>query len=370
MGTWPRQRSPSVDAMRGLAMATMIVVNNPGDRQHVYRELRHAVWNGFTLADFVFPVFLFLVGVCVALAVNRDAARDGRAGGFWPRVLKRTAILFALGLLENAYLRLELDNLRIPGVLQRIALVYLGVTWLHVRLGRRGIAAVIAAILVGHWLLLTFTPVPGLGRPSLEAGVNLQGWLDQILLGAHIWKRSTTWDPEGVLSTFPAIALGLIGLLAGRWLRAGGQGTARVFATGLAVLFLGLFWDAWFPINKSLCTSSFVLLAGGAGIMLLAGAHRLLDERAEMAMAKPFLILGRNPLAVYLAASFLASTLRHVRVDAGPAGTISLRAALFTALFSGWPDPFLASLAWAILFLLVAFFFAWGLFSRRVVIIA
>ncbi|MHC1788892.1 acyltransferase family protein [Solidesulfovibrio sp.] len=358
-------RLQSVDFLRGLAIAGMIVVNNPGDRQHVFQQLLHAAWDGWTAADFVFPLFLFLVGVCVALAVNREAVAAA-ANGFWPRVVKRAAILFLLGLLENAYLRLSLENLRIPGVLQRIAIVYLAVVWLHVRFGRQGIAALIAAILIGYWLLLAFVPVPGLGHPSLARDANWQGWVDQFVLGRHIWRFQTTWDPEGVLSTFPAIALGLIGLLAGRWLRSGGRDTGRVLALGLVLLLLGLVWNVWFPVNKTLCTSSFVLLTGGCGVALLAASHWLLDGNGKAAWAWSVLLLGRNPLAIYVAASFLASTLRHIRLPDATGGLTTLQAWLFQQLLSGWPDPRAASLAWGVLFLAPLLLGAWALARRQI----
>jgi len=349
-------------------MACMILVNNPGDPLHVYPQLQHAAWNGWTAADFIFPIFLFLAGVCAALAVNRDTVLAGKMPCFWNKVVKRTCILFLLGLLENAYLRFSLENLRILGVLQRIAIVYLAAVWLHVRLGNRGIASVVITTLLGYWLLLALIPVPGLGHPSLGADANLEGWLDQLLLHNHIWKRNTSWDPEGILSTFPAIALGLIGVLAGRRLRAGGQGAARMLAWGLGMLLLGRLWHEWFPINKSICTSSFVLFVGGAGLMLLAGSHWLMDGRGKTAWAKPLVILGTNPLTIYMAASFFAATLRHIKLPDGAGGTITLQTSLFGTLFSGWTHSSLASLAWAALFLLIMFPGAWALYTRRIVI--
>jgi predicted acyltransferase len=359
-----------VDALRGLAIAGMIVVNNPGDRKQVFLQLLHAPWHGLTLADCVFPLFLFLVGVCAALAIDPDKTRDAQAQArLWRKMLLRAAVLFALGLAENASLRLSFEALRIPGVLQRIAMVYLAAAWLQSRrLSSRSLAAIIAVTLLGYWLLLATVPVPGHGHPSLAMEPNLQGWLDQLVLGRHIWKFNTSWDPEGILSTFPAMALGLIGVLAGRWLRAGGLDWVRAAGLGLALVTTGLVWNTSLPFNKSLCTSSFVLATGGLSLSLLALAHAVLDSRASPGWAHPLVILGRNPLLLYVVASFLASTLRHITVADASGQTVNLQTWLYNALFGGWPPGPLPSLAWGVAFLLPLFLLAWVLDARRIVI--
>ncbi|MFP5258636.1 MAG: acyltransferase family protein [Acidobacteriota bacterium] len=362
------KRLLSVDCMRGLVIAWMILANNPGDYRHIYQELTHAPWNGWTATDFVFPLFLFLVGVSVALAVDRTRVRAGAAGRFWRKAFTRAALLIAIGLFENAYPAFNLASLRIPGVLQRIAVVYLAVAWLHIRLGNKGIVAVIVSVLLGYWALMALVPIPGVGYPSLAPDTNLEAWLDQVMLHNHIWQYDTSWDPEGILSTFPATTLGLIGVLAGRWLRSGGKRLAEAFALGLDMLLVGLVWHEWFPINKSICTSSFVLFVGGFGVMLLATCHWLLDVRGRTAWAKPFVIMGVNPLVLYIASEFVAATLGSIKFsDGSPKGT-NLQAYLFRSLFAGWPDWHLASLAWAVLFLGVMFLGAWALYARRIVI--
>lgn len=369
MPTPATSRLPSVDALRGLAIAAMIVVNNPGDRRFVYPQLLHAHWHGLTLADVVFPLFLFLVGVCVALAIDTDKTSDatGRAR-LWHKILPRAAVLFALGLGENAYLRLSFNELRLPGVLQRIAVVYLAAAWLQSRLSSRALAVVAAVTLLGYWLLLAAVPVPGHGHPSLTMEPNLQGWLDQLVLGRHIWKFGTSWDPEGILSTFPAIALGLIGVLAGRWLRQGGDRPGRAGLLGLFMVAVGLAWDAVFPLNKSLCTSSFVLVTGGLGLVMLAVAHAVLDDRPPAAWARPLCILGRNPLFLYVTASFLASTLRHVQFANAAGQTVNLQKVLYPALFGFLPPGPFPSLCWGLLMLAVMFLLALALHARGIVI--
>ncbi|HML52988.1 MAG TPA: heparan-alpha-glucosaminide N-acetyltransferase domain-containing protein [Solidesulfovibrio magneticus] len=362
-------RLPSVDALRGLAIAAMIVVNNPGDRRFVYPQLLHAHWHGLTLADVVFPLFLFLVGVCVALAINPDKARDAKGRfSLWRKILPRAAVLFALGLGENAYLRLSFEALRIPGVLQRIAVVYLAAAWLQSRLSSRSLAVVASATLLGYWLLLAAVPVPGHGHPSLAMEPNLQGWLDQLVLGRHIWKFGTTWDPEGVLSTLPAIALGFIGVLAGRWLRRGSARPGRAGLFGLLMAAIGLAWNAVFPFNKSLCTSSFVLFTGGLGLLLLAVAHAVLDGRPPAAWARPLCILGRNPLFLYVTASFLAASLRHIRVLGATGQPLSLQKAIYFDVFHFLPPGPFPSLCWGLLMLAVMFLLALALHARGIAI--
>ncbi|WP_052360189.1 acyltransferase family protein [Solidesulfovibrio alcoholivorans] len=364
------KRLASVDCLRGLAVAGMILANNPGDQTHVYAPLRHAAWHGATAADLVFPLFLFLVGASVALAVDREAVAAGLVPGFRLRALKRVCVLFLLGLGENAWLRLSVAALRIPGVLQRIAVVYAVAAWLHVRVrADRTLVAIVAGALLGYWLLLAWAPVPGLGQPSLAREANLEGWLDQFVFGRHIWKAGTLWDPEGVLSTLPAAALGLVGVLAGRWLRRGGTGAFGVAAAGAAMIALGLAWDAALPFNKSLFTSSFACFAGGVGVTLLAVAHRLLDgPEHPAAWAAPLQALGKNALAVYVAASLAATVLRHITLPAGAGVRTSLQTVCFRALFGGWPDPYAASLAWAVLFLLAAWGAAAALAARGLTI--
>ena len=268
------ERLVSLDAFRGLTIAAMILVNNPGDWGHVYWPLEHAPWHGWTPTDLIFPFFLFMVGTAIPFS------RRARAG----EAARRALVIAALGLFMAAYPYFDLTTVRIPGVLVRIALCYLAV-WATSRLGGPAVQAAIAAVLLtGYWYLMTRVPVPGGGPPTLDPETNLGAWLDRLLLDGHLWRQSRTWDPEGVLSTMPAIATTLLGLLAGGWLRSersGNRKTAGLLAAGLLLVLLGLAWGTSFPINKNLWTSSYVLFTGGMAAYLFGLLYWTCDVRGR-----------------------------------------------------------------------------------------
>ncbi|MFP5221304.1 MAG: acyltransferase family protein [Acidobacteriota bacterium] len=350
MRTERGNRVVSVDFLRGLTVAFMVIANNPGDTENVYSELVHARWHGWTAVDFIFPMFLFLVGVSVALSVRAGSP----PADILPRALRRAGIIFLLGLFVNGFPFFNLETLRIPGVLQRISVVYLAALLLHLKLNRTGIALTALAILVGYWLLWTFVPVPGLGRPSLDMEYNLEGWLDQMLLRGHIWEYDTPWDPEGLLSTVPCVAIALLGVLAGRWLKSGdGPSWALVVLMGLGLHLTGLAWNAWFPINKLISTSSFILFVGGVAIMLTAAAHRLFDGRTHGIWIQPLLALGKYALPAYVASQLLTRTLYVTKLPEAAFQGKSLHFFLFDLFFGMVGDRYAASVIWAVALLAV-----------------
>lgn len=326
----------SLDALRGATIAAMILVNNPGAWDHVYAPLEHAPWHGFTPTDLIFPFFLFIVGVSITLS------RRTRFGA----VLRRALVLIALGLFMAAFPAFHLETLRWPGVLQRIGLCYFAAWALQRRLRTPALAWAGGVLLVGYWALLTRVPLPDGSGANLDPGTNLTAYVDRQLMSGHLWRQTRTWDPEGLLSTLPAVATTLIGVLAGRWL-AGAASPLRAVRGlglgGLAFTLAGLAWSLGFPINKNLWTSSYVLFTGGLAWLAFALSYWLADVRGWRAWTRPWVTFGVNAIFVFVASGLAAKLLARVHV-----GPRSLQAALHARLFASWLPPEPASLAYAL----------------------
>jgi predicted acyltransferase len=358
----------SVDALRGLTVAAMVLVNNPGTWSAVYRPLQHAEWHGWTPTDMVFPFFLFVVGISIALALGPALERG--ASGLPVRVLRRAAVIFALGLLLHALPFFPLATLRIPGVLQRIAVCYLLAALLvGATRGARGwrVQAVTAgALLVGYWLLMTKVAAPGQEAGDLSPDGNLAGYVDRLVLGSrHIWQATRVYDPEGILSTLPATATTLLGVLAGHWLRAGqvaGRAGAQIVGGlavgGVAAAALGWLWGLSFPVNKPLWTSSYALLMAGLAALVLAACHWVIEVRGRRGCAAPFALLGVHALTLFFLSSLMAKVLFIVRVGAGGP---RLQTWLFEHVFAPWASPVDASLAYALAYVLLWWALMWAL---------
>lgn len=358
----------SVDALRGLTVAAMVLVNNPGTWSAVYGPLQHAEWHGWTPTDMVFPFFLFVVGVSIALALGPALERG--ASGLPVRVLRRAAVIFALGLLLHALPFFPLATLRIPGVLQRIAVCYLLAALLvGATRGARGwrVQTVTAgALLVGYWLLMTKVAAPGQEAGDLSPDGNLAGYVDRLVLGSrHIWQATRVYDPEGILSTLPATATTLLGVLAGHWLRAGqvaGRAGAQIVGGlavgGVAAAALGWLWGLSFPVNKPLWTSSYALLMAGLAALVLAACHWVIEVRDRRGWAAPFALLGVHALTLFFLSSLMAKVLFIVRVGAGGP---RLQTWLFEHVFAPWASPVDASLAYALAYVLLWWALMWAL---------
>ncbi|HXR10556.1 MAG TPA: DUF5009 domain-containing protein, partial [Candidatus Acidoferrales bacterium] len=317
-------RMVSLDVFRGATIAAMILVNDPGSWSHIYPPLEHAEWNGWTPTDLIFPFFLFIVGVSMTLSFASRIARGLTRRALAIHVVRRSALIFAIGLFLNGFPGFDFSTIRIMGVLQRIALCYLvaGLLYLmtfqrepaadrpaRVRANLRVTSAVAIALLVGYWALMTFVPVPGYGAGRLGKQDNLGAYVDRTLMGGHLWSESVTWDPEGFLSTLPAIASLLIGILAGEWLRSdrrAGRKALGLAAAGFALLAAGRLLHPYFPINKNLWTSSFVLFTGGFAMLALAACYWIVDVRAWRGWTAPVLVFGMNAILAYALAALVS----------------------------------------------------------------
>ena len=361
----------SLDAFRGLTIALMILVNNHGDTGTVYSPLSHVDWNGWTPADAVFPCFLFIVGVSLVFSFAGRQETPLSSARHAVRVLRRTIILFALGLFVNTYPAFDLSTMRIPGVLQRIAICYLAASLIVLKAGTRGRILWLIGLLVSYCLMMLFIPVPGLGAGVLEPGQNFAAWVDSLLLKGHMWSYyDGKWDPEGIISTIPAIATTLFGVLAGQLLRSSlpdRTKAARMICAGLILLVAGYTLSGWLPINKSLWTSTFSIFMAGLALMCLAFFHSLIDIADLSKWAKPLIILGLNPIAIYVMSIVLDTTLRSMNLAVSE-GSPNCPFYLFRTLCLPVATPEIVSLIYGSSNLICMFAVAWILWRRRIFI--
>ena len=368
------ERLDSLDVFRGLTIAAMILVSTPGSWNAVYVQLDHALWNGWTLTDLVFPFLLFAMGAAVPFALARRRGTPRRVGR---HIIRRALILFALGLVLNAIETaspLHLATFRIPGVLQRIAIIFVAVAWLTEQTSLRLQVAAAVALLAGYWAALTLIPVPGFGAGVLTPEGNLASFIDRALLGRHLLnpehRLNPLFDPEGLLSTLPAIATAMAGVFAGDWLKERRQPhhSAWLFGAGLLAMVAGLAWGRSFPINKNLWTSSFALFSAGLAAQTLAIFHWLVDVKGWRAWSTPLSVYGRNPLAAYFLSVGFDSLLTRVTIT----GSGSLKGIVYRSVFVPWLRPCCGSEA-ASLGYAIAYVALWGvilgaMYRRRIFI--
>ncbi|MBV8818359.1 MAG: DUF5009 domain-containing protein [Acidobacteriaceae bacterium] len=363
----PSQRLISLDAFRGATIALMVLVNDPGDGQHVYAPLQHSEWHGWTITDVVFPSFLWIVGVAMTLSMAKRLNAGASKAKILKQVVRRAAIIFALGLFLYAYPGFHLSTQRILGVLQRIAICYLIAAIIYLYAGLRGQILWIVSLLVVYWLLMTLVPVPGYGSGRLDVDGNLAHYVDRVVLGQHNYRQTRTWDPEGIVSTLPAIATALFGIMAGHILalrRTLAERTAWMFVIGNCFITLGLICNVWMPINKKLWTTSFSIFMAGLDFVMLAIFIWLVDHLGYQRYVKPFFVMGMNAIAVYMASELLEETLGAIRWGSGNNRT-SLHDWLYTALFAPLTSPINASLLWALAYTLLMFGLAYLLYRRK-----
>ena len=367
----------SLDAFRGFAIASMLLVNNPGDWGHVYAPLLHAKWQGWTFTDWVFPFFVFISGMAMTISLARRARGGADKAALLLGTWRRALVIIGIGLLLNLIPSFDFGTVRIPGVLQRLGLCTLVAAPIVIWHGARGVALWAVLLMAIYSLVQLCLPVPdaagvvhvGLLEPGKDAGA----WLDRLLLGeAHLWKQARTWDPEGLLSTLPAVSSQLLGVLAGYVLASKRQPAEKAMAwvlAGLASLWLGQVLDAWLmPINKSLWTPSFVFAMAGWACLVFAAFYWLLDAmpqplaRARWAKAlHPFVVFGMNALFLFVLSGFVAKMLHTIKLAEGR----SLGATLYAPLRDSGLAPVNASLLHAIAFVLVMHAIAWLMYRKR-----
>lgn len=344
----------SLDVFRGITIAGMILVNNPGSWDYVYPALRHAEWNGWTPTDLIFPFFLFIVGVAITYSFANRLAKGISRKKLFLQVIRRTLILFALGLFLNGFPYYNLATIRIMGVLQRIALAYFFSSVIYLAFKTRAQVVITVLLLLVYWALMKLVPVPGYGVGILAKEGNLAQYIDNLILKGHMW--TPTWDPEGFLSTIPAIATTLLGVFTGQFLRSDReplQKTSTLFLLGNVGLVLGVIWDIWFPINKNLWTSSYVIFTGGMALLFLATCYYLIDVKKSTWWTKPFVIYGTNAITVYVLSGILARILTLVRIPQPDGTNVLLKTFIYQNYFASWAGPMNGSLFFALAYIIL-----------------
>jgi len=429
----PTQRLEAIDIFRGLTIAAMILVNNPGSWSHVYAPLLHAKWHGCTPTDLVFPFFLLAVGMVIPFSLTAAKSSPSAAPLRYKKILNRALIIFGLGLFMAAFPRFgllpdtpgmvqvlhylslalfstallfravslskneaetakkwgiallvsagimmliglfyyNLSALRIPGVLQRIALVFLITAPLFLHASTRGLLGIGIALLLLYWGLMTLVPVPDGSAPNLEPETNLGAWLDRQILGNHLWVQSKTWDPEGLLSSLPAVVTGILGILTGIGLKrsiAVQQKIQFIFGAGILLTALGYVWGLTFPINKALWTSSYVLYTGGIGLLVLGTILWVADYLHLKTWAIPFRHYGMNALFVFVVSGLSTKLMLNIRWTGSDGNATNLRSWSYETFFQSWLPDYPASLAFALTNVLVLYVLARILYQKKIFI--
>jgi predicted acyltransferase len=397
-----RERLLSLDVFRGMTVAGMLLVNDPGTWSAIYPPLRHADWHGWTPTDLIFPFFVFIVGITTQLSLSARRARGDDEGAIRAQILRRGGLIFLLGFLLNGFpfftwgpvtgvgdpsffdrIVDRLEHWRFMGVLQRIAIAYVVSALIASRASLRALVIVTASVLIGYWLVMTVLPVPGtngtpgvllLGRPE----TTMAAYWDRVLLdwsrvglGNHNWASSRTWDPEGVLTTLGAVGTALLGNMAGRWIATPRPLAERInglFAAGAIAMLVGLMWHWVFPINKNLWTGSYVVFTAGMASVALATIMWVVDVHGRRWWTKPFVIYGINPMIAFVGSGILARLIYSILKVEYNGQRISLQSAIYQSAFASWLSPMNASLLFAVSFVLVWFGILTVLYRRNIVL--
>jgi predicted acyltransferase len=373
------ERLVALDVFRGATVAGMLLVNNPGSWGAIYPPLEHAVWNGWTPTDLIFPFFLFIVGITTHLSLSTRRAHGADDSALRRQILRRGALIVLIGWALAAfpyYPITRFTEIRIPGVLPRIGVVYMIAALLTLRASVKQVVGMLVVILFGYWFAMTLLPVPGgcdlgalcLGDPSRT----LAAWVDRALLDGHLWKSSKTWDPEGPLSTIPAIGTAMMGVLCGRWLalkeRPLGERLNAMFAVGALLMMVGLMWHWSFPINKGLWTSSYVVFTAGLAAVAIATITWIIDVQGVTWGTRPLVIYGVNPMVAFAGSGAMARIIYSLWKVQFDGKQTAVQAVVYKTVFASWLDPRDASLAFALCFVLFWYAILAALYRRNLIL--
>lgn len=418
-----RERLISLDVFRGFTILLMTIVNNPGSWAAIYPPLAHAEWHGCTPTDLVFPFFIFIMGTAIPFAMptkqydfvvfNKIIVRSlrifclGLFLNYFSKIqilglegiallIGRLMITFAVAyaLLGNFSLKIktylvfgifaillllayspmeEFQNVRLPGVLQRIGIIYFFTSLLYLKTNLKTQLLVAASLLLGYWIIMAFIPVPGFGAANFEKETNLAAWLDNLVLNGHMWASSKTWDPEGILSTIPAIATGIFGMFVGQMLNLQIRKIEiikRISLIGITLLLSGLLWNIVFPINKSLWTSSYALYTAGLATLCLTLLYYIIDIANYKKWTPLFLFWGVNPMIVFFFSGIIPRVLSAINIQ-NPELTgeqINLQSYLYqfyiVPLFS---NPMNASLMFALVYAVFWSLILWWFYTKKMI---
>ena len=395
-----RERLLSLDVFRGLTIAGMLLVNDPGSWGSIYPPLEHAAWNGWTPTDLIFPFFLFIAGVTTHLSLTARRARGDDESAIRKQIIRRGLLIFLLGFLVNGFpyftwgtvagipdptfVQRIVDRLlhwRIMGVLQRIGLAYMCGALLSQGRTVKQQVMIIVGLLYGYWFAMTVLPVPDSGAMGQlvlgDAPRTMAAWWDRLLLdwsrwglGNHIWASSNTWDPEGIFSTIPAIGTAMLGNLAGQWIgqkRTLGERLNGLFAAGALGMMTGLMWSWSFPINKSLWTSSYVVFCAGMAAVAIATIMWLVDVHNVRWWTKPFVIYGLNPMTAFVGSGVMARCIYSIFTVTNHGKPTALQSAIYESIYVPWLEPVNASLAFALTYVLFWFGVLYVMYKKNIV---
>jgi len=372
------ERLVSLDVFRGITIIGMILVNNPGSWSSVYPQLLHAQWHGCTFTDLIFPFFLFIVGVAISYSLTKRKIQSDSKSSLYLSIVRRSVILFLLGLILNSFPfgllfnhQFSLETLRIPGVLQRISIVYLISALVFISSSNKFQYLFTALILIIYYLLMSLIPVPGVGYANYEMGKNLSNWLDNIVLGSHVWSVTKTWDPEGILSTLPAIGSTMLGIFTGNLLRSNieqNEKVIRLFIWANLLMLCGWIWSFWFPLNKNIWTSSYVLYTGGLALHFLAFCYWFIDVKKVTWWTKPFLVYGMNAITVFFLSGILGRIMYLIKWTTEDGKVFTIKSYIYETFFLSWLEPINASLGFAIFYILFWLAIMWILYEKKIFI--